>query len=300
MNKLSLEKVVEKMFSLHSNLIVQNTENYENVRSIFELSCKICKHNFTKIVHKLLRGEGCPSCNKRVRYNTKTWIQEAIKRRGNEFDYSNVQYINAVTHVKLIHNKCGNTILQQPFSHLRKAGCQYCGGNARRGHIGFTEDVDTVHGKNEYEILSQYKNEHTHIQIKCLTCSLEFRVTPSNFIHRKSGCPRCCNGSVSKIEQIWLDSLSIPTDCRQILIPKTRYRVDALVDNTIYEFYGSFWHGDPRKFKHDKINPKTNTTFAELYKNTKNRESELQKLGYKIVSVWEIDFQSFSHIITTS
>ncbi len=44
-----------------------------------------------------------------------------------------------------------------------------------------------------------------------------------------------------------------------------------------------------RCFTHD-INPKTKTTFGELYENTLKREKKLKKAGYKVISIWASDF----------
>lgn len=47
----------------------------------------------------------------------------------------------------------------------------------------------------------------------------------------------------------WLNLINIPKEKRQITISilNKKYKVDAFDDttNTIYEFYGDFWHGNP-------------------------------------------------------
>lgn len=72
-----------------------------------------------------------------------------------------------------------------------------------------------------------------------------------------------------------------------------RYNVDAFdpLTNTIYEFYGDFWHGNPKKFNELDIHPVRNISYGQLYKNTIDRENKLILAKYKIISIWEEDFR---------
>jgi G:T-mismatch repair DNA endonuclease (very short patch repair protein) len=96
---------------------------------------------------------------------------------------------------------------------------------------------------------------------------------------------------VSKLETAWLNSLKIPKRCRQVKIQlkKKTVIVDALVKKhkTIYEFYGDFWHGNPKVFYGRHKNPVCRRTYASLYNKTITRERQLKAAGYKIVSMWE-------------
>jgi len=60
--------------------------------------------------------------------------------------------------------------------------------------------------------------------------------------------------------------------------------------NTIYEFHGDFWHGNPNLFKSDDINQVNKKTFGELYNKTILREQKIKDLGYNLVVIWECDF----------
>lgn len=75
-------------------------------------------------------------------------------------------------------------------------------------------------------------------------------------------------------------------------IPTTRYKADgyALQTNTIYEFMGSYWHGNPKIYKSDEFNNVAKKTMGELYKKTISRENEIKKLGYTVVTIWENDW----------
>lgn len=78
-------------------------------------------------------------------------------------------------------------------------------------------------------------------------------------------------------------------------IPHTRYKADGYCKstNTIYEFHGDIFHGNPNIFQHDKLcHPYSDLTAGQLYARTKHREGEIRQLGYNLVIMWENDFNS--------
>ena len=75
-------------------------------------------------------------------------------------------------------------------------------------------------------------------------------------------------------------------------IPGTRYKADGYCKetNTIYEFHGDYWHGNPEVYESDIINESTHCTMGELYQKTLIKERNVRELGYNLVIVWEKDF----------
>ncbi len=75
-------------------------------------------------------------------------------------------------------------------------------------------------------------------------------------------------------------------------IPDTRYRADGYCKetNTVYEFHGDYWHGNPDVYDFDVINETTNCTMGELYQKTIERERILREMGYVLVIIWEKDY----------
>jgi hypothetical protein len=49
------------------------------------------------------------------------------------------------------------------------------------------------------------------------------------------------------------------------------------ITNTIYEFYGDFWHGNPKIYNLNDINLATKQSFKCLYKYTMKREELIKK-----------------------
>jgi hypothetical protein len=94
-----------------------------------------------------------------------------------------------------------------------------------------------------------------------------------------------------------LDLLNIPNTAgaRQVtlMINNKRIIVDGFnpTTNTVYEFWGDYWHGNPNKFRSTDMNPTTKKTFGELYQQTLVRRDLIQSAGYKVVDIWELDWK---------
>ena len=71
-----------------------------------------------------------------------------------------------------------------------------------------------------------------------------------------------------------------------------RYRFDGYCreTNTVYEFYGSYWHGDLRVFRPDVVNESNRMTMGEANAQTIFRELELRSVGFDVQSCWEKDW----------
>jgi len=64
---------------------------------------------------------------------------------------------------------------------------------------------------------------------------------------------------------------------------------DCELTNTVYEFHGNFWHGNPSIYDRNEINSVTKTTFGELYDKTILREQKIRDLGFNLVVKWETE-----------
>ena len=104
---------------------------------------------------------------------------------------------------------------------------------------------------------------------------------------RGRGCIKCSN-RFGILENNWLNDNNIIN--RQVRIGK--YIVDGYdpITNTIYEFNGDYWHGNPIRYKKDDINSSCKKTFGELYKKTIEKEKILIDKGYKVISIWESEY----------
>jgi G:T-mismatch repair DNA endonuclease (very short patch repair protein) len=66
--------------------------------------------------------------------------------------------------------------------------------------------------------------------------------------------------------------------------------VDELNDDTktIIEIFGNYWHANPTMYEsYDEFNFNTVLTASEIWEKDKSRISNLEKLGYNVIVVWE-------------
>ena len=85
---------------------------------------------FEQIVYSHMSGFGCSECrndllSKKYRKSLDQFISDATKVHGNKFDYSNVEYLNSRTKIKIRCEKHGE-FEQLPQSHLSGRGCPTC------------------------------------------------------------------------------------------------------------------------------------------------------------------------------
>ena len=82
--------------------------------------------------------------------------------------------------------------------------------------------------------------------------------------------------------------------CNEIIIVNgDKFIVDGIdhTNKTIYEFYGDFWHGNPKIYKQSDPHPLIiGKTYGDLFKKTIYRENKLKTAGFKIIKIWENDW----------
>jgi len=100
--------------------------------------------------------------------------------------------------------------------------------------------------------------------------------------------------SISKEESKWLDSLGILNEHRQYSIVGAsgkKYNVDGFdpYTNTVYEYNGSFWHGNPDYYDKDVTHPIiSGVTHGDLYEKTLIRQNDITDAGYNLVAKWSV------------
>ena len=152
-------------------------------------------------------------------------------------------------------------------------------------------DAQKIHG-NKYDYsLVEYVTAYKKVKIVCHVHG-EFNQNPTNHLSGQ-GCPTCSYRRMSKPETRWLDILGVPVRNSPITLINNRLiKPDGFdpATNTVYEFHGDFWHGNPKIYKHNDINPRNGKTYGELYEDTLKREQEIRDNGYNVITIWENEF----------
>ena len=118
----------------------------------------------------------------------------------------------------------------------------------------------------------------------------------------------------SKMSIIWLNYMSNGCNIKHALngsekkltIGNKTYKVDGFCEetNTVYEFYGCFWHGCPKCYRPNIINTKSQKDMGALNDLTVEKRDTIKNAGYNHVSTYECqlakskDFQKFAKNFT--
>jgi len=128
------------------------------------------------------------------RLNTEIFINRSVNKYGYLYDYSEVEYTNNNTKVKIgcpLHGK----FLQTPKIHIKSNGCPECSKERqsklnRKSQEQFKKESIELYG-NKYDLnLVEYINNKVPVKISCDIHGL-FEVKPEYFLKGKA-CKICC------------------------------------------------------------------------------------------------------------
>ena len=303
--KSNTKEFINNAILVHGNKYDYSKVNYKGNKKFVIIICK--KHGeFTQIPNGHLNKQGCPKCaNKNI--TTEEFIEKSKIIHGNKYDYSKVDYILGHKEIIIICKIHGD-FQQKPSNHINGHGCYKCGGNLQYNKEEFIKKSILVHGdKYDYSKVN-YKKCDEKVIIICKIHG-EFQQKPVHHYITGCGCPKCNTKGYSKKQILWLDFISkfyniniqhVLND-KEFVIPTTKYKADGYCKktNTIYEFHGDFWHGNPEIYNQDEINKKTNCSFKELYDKTIIKEEKIKELGYNLEIMWENKWNKINNAVRT-
>lgn len=304
--KLTTANFINKAIAIHGNRYDYSSTIYFGRREKIDIICRL-HGKFTSTAKIHLEGGNCKYCifeESKINQSkgNDQFIKEARFIHGDKYDYSKVNYINCKIEVEIICNNCKNTFYQIPNNHILYGnGCRSCSIKNRTKKLPeFISQANLVHN-NKYDYSKViYKNTGIKVIIICPYHG-EFEQTPTSHIDSKSGCPSCFNRT-SFSEREWLDYCDVPDnkDCRQVKIIASgkNFTVDGFVKetNTVYEYYGDIWHGNPLKYNKEDINPASKISYGVLYDKTVERENLIKQAGYKLITIWGSEWMTFKQI----
>jgi protein-arginine kinase activator protein McsA len=144
-------------------------------------------------------GQGCPKCAyeekaRAKRSNTETFVQEAKKRNGGNFDYSLVHYSDSQTPVEVICKTCNTNFKQRPSVHLLGSGCPACANADKKERYTlsteeYVEKAKTIFQDSEYCYKGTvYTYSKDKIEVFCNCCKSTFKIRADVHL-RGHGCP---------------------------------------------------------------------------------------------------------------
>jgi len=178
-------------FKLHCNNIFDNKYDYSEsdylgMKHPIKIICPI-HGEFTQKAQSHYLGHHCFKCSGSKRFNNQEIIDQFIKKHGNRYDYSKVDYKNNKTNVEIICKKHG-LFQQSPYEHKNGNGCPSCSKNRRLDGNMFIEIANNIHDFT-YTYKNDYINSKTKVSIICKKHG-EFLMTPNHHL-KGQGCPNC-------------------------------------------------------------------------------------------------------------
>lgn len=205
---------ISELQNIYGDLYDYSSVIYKNRKTKVTLFCKKHGLSFQRLPSNLLKGYGCPCCNKELgrtwkntvevtylperrnlRWDTDRFIKESEYIFGKEtFDYSKCHYVNSKTPVTLIQVSTGQELSVRPTEHLRHPAyrdtdSKYYEGTTDEQKIYYYADCIRRELTNKVYIPMQHIESYK--RFKCI-CPIhgEF-FTDLNSIHKGIGCPDC-------------------------------------------------------------------------------------------------------------
>lgn len=162
--KLSQSEFIKRSKLLHNNLYSYDKVNYINYSTPVIITCPI-HGDFAQSPGKHLNGQGCPTCAGKE-FSTQEFIRRAKLVHNNKYDYSETEYIDAHTPLKIICPKHG-VYYQIPYVHFgMKCGCPTCSSSHGEEYVYNSLKSNNIKFIAQYKILNPYNIENTPREFK--------------------------------------------------------------------------------------------------------------------------------------
>jgi hypothetical protein len=185
--RLNKEDFIERSIKKHGIKYDYSLVEYVNCRTKIEIICKI-HGKFYQTPSAHLRGDGCSKCGGNNNKTTNEFIELSKLIHNDKYDYSLVNYINAITKVIIICEVHGK-FYQTPPNHIHGNGCPKCCKNIKMNTEDFIKKSNLVHyDKYDYS-LTKYIGAKIKVKIVCREHEI-FEQKPYHHLSGR-GCPKC-------------------------------------------------------------------------------------------------------------
>ena len=299
------EEFIERGKEKHGDKYDYSQVKYINSQTKVIIKCNECGYIFEQIPNSHIQGSGCDKCAHRINHENQRLPEEEIIKRaievhGDVYDYSNIKYINSSKPIYIGCKICNNIFTQLYGNHINhKQGCPFCCGRFMDTDI-FIEKAKIVHGEDFDYSKVEYNKSNIPVEIICNKTKKSFRQTPNNHLSG-NGCPCCSTKRYSKKAIKYLEFIASYNNIEikhqlnggEYKIKQSRYSADGYCEktNTVYEFHGTIYHGDPRFCNPNEYNY-LGKNYGELYQKTLEREQFIKDSGYNLVVIWERDWNN--------
>lgn len=211
------EQFIEKAKKVHDDKYDYSKVNYINNRTKVCIICPI-HGEFWQDPGTHLKGSGCKKCGdlaesiKKKTTTTETLIDKFKKVHGDKYDYSEVEFIDWKTKVKIYCRKHNIWFYMTPGNHLNGQGCNFCRNEkisnqvTKKSFNDFLSAAKKIHGdKYDYSLAEEdYKNVTGKVRIICHKIGKGgeehgvFYQRVCDHINGECGCPKCRESKMEK------------------------------------------------------------------------------------------------------
>jgi len=205
---ISLSKISKKL-KVHTRLIEKALNDY-NIRQRTKMESNTMKKELTKKLKKERKEKRRDERNICIKIS---FIEKVKALHGDKIIMLG-EFLNYKTLIKVKCNICGNIWDSLPSNLVSKSrghGCKKCFlKNKTKTHKSFINELHIINPN--IDILSDYINNKTKIECKCLICNYIWCAEPHNLLLHKnkdsigSKCPMCSN-KLKKTNAIFLKEL---------------------------------------------------------------------------------------------
>jgi hypothetical protein len=269
-----------------------NYESQISSRTLQKSGCKFCNS-----------GISCPHNNLTITYPElcKEWDYERNEKGPENYTHGS----NVKVHWVCLNNACGchKYISKIKNRTTLSRGCKYCNSGFVCEHNNLMITHPKLYKEWDFTKNTYLPKDYTYGSGKkffWLCNNNHSYKVPINYRTNYRGCPLCKTSKFSKISIEWINSISEKENVYiQCATNNGEYKIEGvgkvdgycLETNTVYEFHGDFWHGNPLLFDPDDINPVSNKKYGELYHKTIERDKSILSKGYNLVTMWENNYR---------
>ena len=217
---LTVAKFIERANAKHGQRYDYSEVNFKNVEDKATIICP--EHGpFEQRVMTHLKGFNCPRCGResvagKLGHSLERFIEDAKKAHGDKYDYSEVEYKNALSKVK-INCPVHGAFHQTPSSHVRGIACSKCSDliaadKRRLSTEEFIARAREVHGDKYDYSRADYVTSHGKVEIICPEHGSFWQSPATHTMGNKAGCPGCAVSGFDQTKPALLYYLAVVTD----------------------------------------------------------------------------------------
>ena len=206
-NKLTHSELVEQANDVHKGKYGYSKSVFITWKRKIKITCPIHGDFEQSPMAHIKQKAGCRKCTADSKsMGLKEFIFRAQKVHGTRYKYSEVNYKNSSSKVKIICPTHG-VFEQAPASHIHaKQGCPSCGGTKVLTTEAFVERAKKMHGQRYDYSKVQYVNGKTKVKIICRDHGI-FEQQPSHHMNG-FGCP-WCSGQGRYSTERWIEAAKL-------------------------------------------------------------------------------------------